>query len=113
MVVALSAAAVWACNGTSGSLTEGQACHSSSECAAGLVCDFGQSPAVCAGNLTPGEPDAAPGPDSPPGTPDAAPMIDATPGTPDAPPMPDAPPPPIDAEVPDAPLPDAEVPDAI
>jgi hypothetical protein len=98
---------VWACNGTTGSLNAGEACHSSSECAAGLVCDFGQSPPVCAGNLTV-VPDGAPEPDGPDG-PDAAPQPDAPPGTPDA--APDATPPP-DAAVPDAALPDGPLPDA-
>ena len=107
---------VWACNGTSGSLTEGEACHSASECGPGLVCDFGQSPAVCSGNLTQ-LPDASPDePDASPETPDATPVPDAPPGTPDAAPVPDAPPPPPDAApVPDAPPPppvDASLPDA-
>ncbi len=31
----------------------GEECVASSECAAGLVCDLGQSPPVCAGNVTP------------------------------------------------------------
>jgi hypothetical protein len=112
-LVLAAAAACGACNGTSGSLTAGDECHSSSECGTGLVCDFNQTPAVCAGNLSPlpeagPEPDApeveadagidaAPQPDAPPGTPDAAP-VDASP--PDAPPKPDA-------AVPDAALPDA------
>lgn len=30
----------------------GEPCVASAECAEGLVCDFGQSPAVCAGNVT-------------------------------------------------------------
>jgi hypothetical protein len=30
----------------------GDTCVASSECAAGLVCDFGQTPAVCAGSVT-------------------------------------------------------------
>ena len=101
-----------ACNGTNGSLAAGDACHSSSECGPGLVCDFNQSPAVCAGNLTP-LPDAAPpAPDAPPGTPDAAPVPDAPPGTPDARPLPDAPPPPDAAPLPDAPPDAAPLPDA-
>ena len=107
----LSAAAltIWACNGSSNSLSAGEVCHSSSECASGLVCDFNQVPAVCASNLTP-LPDAAPPPDAdltpdaPPGTPDAAPQPDAPPAAPDASP-PDASPP--DASLPDALLPDA------
>ena len=99
-----------ACKG-SGGLTAGEECHSSSECGAGLVCDFGQTPPVCASELTQGPPDAAPaidgepGPDAVPGTPDAPPAPDAPPGTPDAAPVPDA-------AVPDAALPDAAVPDA-
>ena len=105
-----------ACNGTNGSLAAGDACHSSTECGPGLVCDFNASPAVCAGNLTV-IPDGAPlPPDAPPGTPDAAPVPDAPPGTPDARPLPDAPPPPPDAApVPDAPPPPpdaAPIPDA-
>jgi hypothetical protein len=95
-----------ACNGTTDSLAAGEACHSSSECGPGLVCDFNASPAVCAGNLTPIPDGAPPPPDAPPGTPDAPPPPDAPPGTPDAPPLPDAPPPPPDAAVvPDAPPP--------
>src|SRR5262245_58462637 len=103
---------VWACNGTTGSLNAGEVCHSSSECGMGLVCDFNQSPAVCAGNLTV-LPDAMEVPDAPPGTPDAPPVPDAPPGTPDA--RPDAPPMPPDAALPDAPPPpppDAALPDA-
>jgi hypothetical protein len=119
----LAAGVFLACNGTNGSLSAGDACHSSTECAPGLVCDFNQSPAICAGNLTPipdgapPPPDAPPGtPDAPPGPPDAAPPPDAPPGTPDAAALPDAPPPPPDAApVPDAPPPPpdaAPLPDA-
>ena len=85
---------VWACGGGGGGLSMGEQCNASSQCAAGLVCDFAQTPPVCAGNLSfadasvepdapPGTPDATPAPDSPPGTPDAAPTPDAL-GTPDA-----------------------------
>src|SRR5688572_10906941 len=78
----------------------GEPCSASSECAAGLVCDFNApGGAVCAGMLTPQPdapppdlPDAPPMIDAPPGTPDAPPVPDAPPGTPDAPPVPDAPP---------------------
>ncbi|MBP6632811.1 MAG: hypothetical protein KBG28_14245 [Kofleriaceae bacterium] len=59
----------------------GEQCSGSSECELGLVCDFGQSPAVCASNTT--VPDAAPPrPDADPAAPDAG--IDAAPGAPDA-----------------------------
>ena len=78
----------------------GEPCSASTECAAGLVCDFGRDPHVCATMSTalpdaPVEPavDAPPTPDAPPGAPDARP---------DAP-LPDAP---VDAMV-DAPPPDA------
>src|SRR5262245_36586771 len=91
-----------ACNGTSGSLAVGETCHSSTECAAGLVCDFNQTPAVCAGNLTP-LPEAGVEPDAP--DVDAAPAIDA-------PPVPDAKPGTPDAGKPDAGPPDAGTPDA-
>lgn len=41
----------------------GEECVASSECAAGLVCDLGRSPPVCAGNVTADalEVDAPPG----------------------------------------------------
>jgi hypothetical protein len=106
LAAAVVAAAAWACKGSTGSLQAGEECHGSSECAPGLVCDFGQTPAVCAGNLTV-PPDASPLPDAPPDQPDAPPTPDAPPGTPDAAPTPDAP-----LAMPDAPLPDAAVPDA-
>ena len=51
----------------------GEQCSGSSECELGLVCDFGQSPAVCASNTT--VPDAAPG--APDARPDAARPVDA------------------------------------
>jgi hypothetical protein len=57
----------------------GEPCTSSSECDSGLVCDFGQSPAVCAtqssvADAPPGMADADPTiPDAPPGAPDADP----------------------------------------
>lgn len=70
----------------------GDECVATSECAPGLVCDLGQSPAVCA-EFTTDEPDAAPA-----GI-DAAPPIDGPPGTIDAPP--------IDAPMIDAPMVDA------
>jgi hypothetical protein len=99
-----------ACGGTDPKQA-GEECVASSECATGLVCDFGQNPAVCAGMGTP-MPDAnpdAPVPDADLTMPDApAPPIDAPPI--DAPPI-DAPPP--DAETPDAMAPDAgAMPDA-
>lgn len=104
----LGLGAVAGCKGSTGSLQLGETCHASTECAAGLVCDFGQTPPVCSSSITPGEPDAMPEPDAPPGTPDAAPVPDAPPGAPDAAPdaaIPDAAPPdaaPVDAGTPDA-----------
>ena len=75
----------------------GDECVATSECAAGLVCDLGQDPAVCA-TMTTDPPDAGPLPiDGPPGT------IDAPPAPIDAPPAPiDGPPTPIDAPMVDA-----------
>src|SRR5512134_832969 len=68
----------------------GDECVATSECAAGLVCDLGQDPAVCA-EMTTDPPDAGPAP------------IDGPPGAIDAPPTPiDAPPTPIDAPMIDA-----------
>lgn len=81
----------------------GEGCTASSECAAGLLCDFGQSPPVCAGNSTVADA-AGPGPDAPR-------LPDADPAAPDAAPVPDAQVVP-DAAVPDAALPDAALPDA-
>lgn len=93
------------CGGSEGRLGEGEVCAASTECTAGLVCDFNQSPPRCAGMLTP-VPDAAPVPDVDPLAPDAPPPADAPPGAPDAAPVPDAPPPPVDGAVmPDAPPP--------
>ena len=77
----------------------GEACSASSECVPGLLCDFGQSPPICAGNSTVADA-------SPPG-PDGPPVPDADPALPDAPPVPDATP-----DEPDAALPDAAQPDA-
>jgi hypothetical protein len=37
----------------------GAPCVATSECEEGLTCDFGQSPAVCAGNQSGGDGDAA------------------------------------------------------
>ena len=94
----LLGAALVACGG--GSLkAAGEECVASSECAPGLLCDFGSSPRVCAPTSTdasPGRPDAAPtdaGVDAPPVVPpiDAAVMIDAPPMIDAAPPA-DAPP---------------------
>lgn len=80
----------------------GQTCVGTSECAAGLVCDFGQDPPVCASQGS-----GTPTIDAAPGAIDAAGIVaDAEPGAPDAPPAP------IDAAVPDAAVPDAAVPDA-
>lgn len=58
----------------------GEACFATSECGAGLLCDFGQSPALCAGEGTGGNPaDAAP-----PGADGGNPADAAPPGMPDA-----------------------------
>lgn len=70
----------------------GEECVATSECDDGLVCDFGQTPAVCA-EFTTEPPDAGPPP-------------------PDGPPGIDAPPNPIDAAAPDAMPIDAAPPDA-
>ena len=84
----------------------GEECVASSECEPGLVCDLGQSPAVCAGSTTRA-------PDAEPGAPDAPPAeVDAPPAPIDGPPAPIDGPPPPDAEVPDAEVPDA-MPDAM
>jgi hypothetical protein len=78
-----------ACGSSTGNLAAGAACHASSECGPDLVCDFSQSPAVCAAN----------GP-----LPADAAVIDGRPV-----PMPDAKPVVIDASVPDADLPDSDM----
>lgn len=98
---------------------QGEECFASSECADGLTCDFGMSPATCQPNQTPlpdadtrvidapaNQIDAGPPPiDAPPGTPDARPpAIDAA--------QPDAPVMQPDAALPDAMAPDAATPDA-
>lgn len=65
-LASVALAVVTACGGAS--LKEaGEECVASSECAAGLVCDLGQSPAVCAGNTTADAVviDASPGDDAP------------------------------------------------
>ena len=74
VVAALLAAA---CGGTA-LRSDGQTCSASSECAEGLVCNFGVDPHVCASMGMPPPPDApevidanANLPDVPPGTPDA------------------------------------------
>jgi hypothetical protein len=69
---------------------EGDECVATSECAAGLVCDLGAVPHVCAGTGT-RPPDAGPPPpDADPTAPDADPTApDANPTVPDAAP-PDA-----------------------
>jgi len=86
----------------------GDECRATSECAAGLVCDLGQDPAVCAEFTTP-EPDAAPVPvDGPPS------LVDGPPAPIDGPPAPiDGPPPPDAAPPPDATLIDATAVDAL
>lgn len=74
----------------------GEECVATSQCASGLICDYGQTPHVCATEGT-DIPDAAPG------APDGAPAPDSTPGAPDAnPPPPDANPVVPDAGPPDA-----------
>jgi hypothetical protein len=86
----------------------GEECFGTSECASGLVCNYGYTPAMCT------DPSDRP-PDAAVSTPDAAPVVDGDiPDGPDTPP-PDAPPfdaPPPDAPSPDAPPPDAPPPDA-
>jgi len=93
--------AIVACGG-SDLKGEGEECVASSECADGLTCDFGATPAICKPMQTP-VPDAAVrpidaagpvidadplAPDATPGTPDATPLpIDATPLPPDAGPL--------------------------
>ncbi|HEY4239219.1 MAG TPA: hypothetical protein VGM88_05360 [Kofleriaceae bacterium] len=47
------------------SKTQGESCSASSECGAGLLCDFGQTPPVCAGMSSVPQPDAASDVDSP------------------------------------------------
>jgi hypothetical protein len=94
---------------------QGEPCFASSECAPGLVCDFGANPEpVCAEMGTPlpdaSDIDAAPTIDADPAAPDAAPLPDAPPGTPDAAPTPDAPLPPDAMPTPDAAVPDATPP---
>lgn len=75
ITAAVALAVVTACGGAS--LKEaGEECVASSECAAGLVCDLGQNPAVCAGNTTADAVviDAAPGDDAPEVIVDGAPI---------------------------------------
>ncbi|MBL4632419.1 MAG: hypothetical protein JKY56_01030 [Kofleriaceae bacterium] len=94
----------------------GSQCFGSAECADGLTCDFGQSPALCAPGQTDLPVDAANIVES-----DAT-LADAQPGAPDArvtpapdaavTPVPDAMPIAPDATVLDAALPDATLPDA-
>ncbi|HVK77176.1 MAG TPA: hypothetical protein VM734_27910 [Kofleriaceae bacterium] len=111
VVIGLWGAVLAGCGGSSLKAV-GEECVASSECADGLVCDLGQSPAVCAGNVTvvvdAAEPpiDAAEA-DGPPGT--DGPVVDAAvidAAVTDA--RIDAPPPPVDAS-PDAEEPDADV----
>jgi len=80
----------------------GEECFASSECASGLVCDFGVDPPVCSEmGSNPVQPDA---PGSPPPSADARPAPDGAPpdGAPEVP----------DAAAPDASPPDASLPDA-
>src|SRR5213075_994411 len=64
---------------------EGEECVASSECKAGLICDFSQDPHVC-------RPEGSgPPPDADLTIPDANTVVpDSTPGAPDATPAPDA-----------------------
>jgi hypothetical protein len=66
---------------------EGEECVASSECGAGLICDFAMSPHVCVPVGSGPAPDASqnPPPDASPNPPP-----DSTPGAPDANPPPDA-----------------------
>jgi hypothetical protein len=51
LILGLGLVVAVGCGGSS--LKEaGEECVASSECAAGLVCDLGRTPAVCAGNVT-------------------------------------------------------------
>ena len=96
--LAVAGLALAGCQSRSSSKAQGQECFASSECGAGLVCDFGVTPHVCAErapaavarvfdaavgptfDAAPGAPDAAPDaapPDAAP--PDAAPAADAAP----------------------------------
>lgn len=77
---------------------EGEECFASTECAPGLLCDFGAETAVCAPQQTNG---GTPIPDPDP-IPDAAPIDSPVDPPPDAPVVvPDAAPP-ADAPTPDA-----------
>ena len=75
---------------------DGEECFSSSECATGLLCDFGSTPSVCRPMQTSVDGSVTPAPDA------SRPPVDAQ-----QPPV-DAPPVIIDAAV-DAPPPDAAV----
>jgi hypothetical protein len=113
----LTLAGAAGCKDATGFRRAGEECHSSTECAAGLLCDLGRSPAVCSSDLTE-PPDAGPDAMRPlfDSGPDGPPVPDAPPGTPDAMPTPDASPPdasPPDASPPDASPPDASLPDAM
>ena len=82
-VIATLVGVVVACSG--GSLKgTGESCVASSECASGLVCDFGRSPSVCA-SMSTIAPDSPPGPDI-----DASDIDGGVDARPDA--RPDAPP---------------------
>jgi hypothetical protein len=69
-----------ACGGGGGKLA-GEACIASSECGADLLCNFAQTPSVCAPS---GPPPADAAADADPTRPDAMPVPDAAPGAPDA-----------------------------
>jgi hypothetical protein len=58
----IAAGAIVACSG-GGLKGAGESCVASSECASGLICDFGHSPAQCAATSTV-LPDAPPEPDA-------------------------------------------------
>jgi hypothetical protein len=88
--VAAVAAVVVACGGGGSLKAAGEVCVASSDCEAGLVCDFGRNPPVCAsmGTIPPDgsevevdAPDIDGGVDAPP---DAAVPIDAAVDAPDA-----------------------------
>ena len=105
LLVSLFGIAFMGC-GDGSNLGEGKECFSSSECATGLLCDFGSTPSVCRPMQTVVDASSAPAVD-------ASNNIDARAGRADARPVPiDAPPVPIDAAVPDAAIPDAAIPDA-
>jgi hypothetical protein len=71
MIAAIFVFSAAACGGDD-LKAQGETCFASSECAAGLTCDFGVSPAVCAPNQTNNPPDAS-----------VDPPVDAEPPLPD------------------------------